>query len=315
MADEAEFARLFADYQATYGNELRAKVARLDGLVGRSHWLSVGTYKENLLRSLLRNRLPSKYEVGTGFVLAQANNQRIISKQIDLLIWDSNSHSPFFRDGEFVIVAPEALAAAIEVKSTLDPGKLKNSLENLDSLMLFLDFIPRHQVVHRSVFAFDCSIGFPTTIFDGLSRHYRKFEGLPIQRRLQLSGDQDRWSLPWIDNIAVLDQGAVNCAKWSINGRDVVSYAAYSTVPGHDSIDAYGFLERSLFMDLMLGYQKYVARHTYPGFATALFANSARMLQQNGFIVLPDEAVTQVGRLTGEENGQWAARVYHPPQD
>jgi hypothetical protein len=38
-------------------------------------------------------------------------------------------------------------------------------------------------------------------------------------------------------------------------------------------------------MDLMLGYQKYVARHTLPGFATALFANSARMVQQNGFVI------------------------------
>lgn len=315
MADEVEFARLFAEYQATYGNELRAKVARLDGLVGRSHWLSVGTYKENLVRSLLTNKLPRKYEVGTGFVLAQAKNRRIISKQIDLLIWDSHSRAPFFRNGEFVILAPEALAAAIEIKSTLDSGKLKESLENLDSLMLFFDFISPHQLVHRSIFAFDCSVQFPTTVFDGLCRHYRSFEVLPLDRRLQLGGDPRQWSLPWIDNIAVLDQGVVNCAKWSINGKDVVSYAAYSTIPGQDSIDAYGFLERSLLMDLMLGYQKHVARHTVPGFATALYANSARMVQQNGFVVIPDETVKQVGRLTGDENAQWAARAYHPAQE
>jgi hypothetical protein len=65
VADEADFARMFSDFQATYGNELRAKVARLDDLIGRSHWLSVGTYKENLVRSILTNKLPRQYEISS----------------------------------------------------------------------------------------------------------------------------------------------------------------------------------------------------------------------------------------------------------
>lgn len=316
MSEETDFARLFSDFQMTYGSELRAKVSRLDKLIGRKHWLSVGTYKENLVRSALAAKLPKKYEIGTGFVMAKIDTERVLSRQIDLLIWDSHSHAPFFRDGEFVIISPEALVGAIEVKSTLTTAELKKSLVNLDSLMRFKDFYGRQQVVHRSVFAFGKGkkFNFPVSVFNSLNRHYKTFKDFALETRYELTANHERWSLPWIDNVAILNQGVVNCAKWMINGSERVSYAAYSTVSETDKIDAYGFIERSVLMDLLLGYQKPYARYTLPGFATALFSNTAKLIDKDRFIILPDEAVTQVANLTGPENEAWAATVYHPPE-
>lgn len=316
MADEADFARVFSEFQATYGNELRAKVARLDELIGRSHWLSVGTYKENLVRTVLANKLPKKYEVGTGFVLAQIAGNRVISKQIDLLIWNSHEHAPFFRDGEFVIIAPEALAGAIEVKSTLTTKELKKALNNLDSLMAFRSVFSHMPVIHRSIFAFDCDEGFtfPKSVFNTLNRHYHKHESFPLEERLRLSaGDYERWSFPWIDDVAVLDKGVVTCAQGSVNNKETVTYVAYSTVPDRDQVDAYGFVERGLLMDLILGPKKAFARYNIPGFSSAVFANAPIPVDTDRFIIFPDEAVTQVARLTGEQNVEWVRSVYHPP--
>src|SRR4051812_16353188 len=101
---------------------------RLDLLIGDRHWLSVGNYKESLTRSLLSNKIPKRFEVGTGFVLSIQGGERKISRQIDVLVWDSYNFTPIFREGEFVIIPPEACRAAIEVKGNLDHEELASSL-------------------------------------------------------------------------------------------------------------------------------------------------------------------------------------------
>ena len=315
-AKPEDFARLFSEFQMTYGSELRAKVKRLDKIIGRKHWLSVGTYKENLIRAALAAKLPKEYEIGTGFVMAKIGTERVLSKQIDLLIWNSHAHAPFFRDGEVVIIAPEALVGAIEVKSTLTTAELKKSLVNLDSLMRFEHFYGPNQVIHRSIFAFGKGkkFNYPVSAFNSLNRHLQTFTEFPLARRYELTANRDRWSLPWITNIAILDHGVLNCNMWSINHSDRVTYAAYSTDPKKkDQIDAYGFIERSLLMDLMLGYKKAFARYTLPGYTSALFSNTDRFVDTDRYILLPDAAVTQFGSLVDAANEAWVKAIYHPP--
>lgn len=141
-ARDEDFARLLAEYQATYANELSAQKKRLDGILGDKHWLSVGTYKESLIRRLLRARIPTQFEVGTGFVLAYDDKKRLLSRQIDVLIWDSGQHPALFRDQDFVIIPPEAFRCAIEVKSLLTHDELSKALRNLESLTQFEKFFP-----------------------------------------------------------------------------------------------------------------------------------------------------------------------------
>ena len=132
--------KVIKDLSATYTSELQSKMARLDGLIGAKHWYSVGSYKEALIREQIGTKVPRQFEVGTGFVLSVTGRGRVISKQIDVLVWDSQRHSPIFRDGDFVVIPPEACRAAIEVKGSLGATELKEGLDNLDSLTPFMEF-------------------------------------------------------------------------------------------------------------------------------------------------------------------------------
>ena len=74
---------------STSNKELRSTVDRLDELLGKHHWLSVGTYKETLLKKTLCRVVPCKYSIDSGFVFGVNRDGNIIrSAQSDILIWD-----------------------------------------------------------------------------------------------------------------------------------------------------------------------------------------------------------------------------------
>lgn len=190
---------------------------RLDFLIGRDHWLSVGNYKEELLRGLLKQLLPKKYEVSTGFILSlDENGNEIKSKQQDIIIWDSNDYAAIFRDGDFVIVPPEACKAVIEVKSTLTNETLKKAMYASDGIY---DFVrtPYIQVLNisRYIFAYDSSMRFPQSYFDSIYDYYENdVEGqLSTEQRIDFT--RSRWpqdksaKLASIDGVFVLGVGAI----------------------------------------------------------------------------------------------------------
>jgi hypothetical protein len=122
-------------YAALFGESLSSKVDLLGRLIGDAHYPSLGRYKERLLADAIRGFLPRAVEVGTGFVLfphADPNppggpdfhdplNQSAysISRQCDILVYDSTRYPVVFRDGDFVVIRPEAVRAVIEVKGSL----------------------------------------------------------------------------------------------------------------------------------------------------------------------------------------------------
>src|ERR1039457_3837324 len=131
-------------YTALYGESLSAKADLLDRLIGDAHYLSLGQYKERLLADAIRGFLPRTVEVGTGFVMfphADMNppggvefhdplNQSAysISRQCDILVYDVARYPTIFRDGEFVIIRPEAVRAVIEVKGSLTIQETRKAL-------------------------------------------------------------------------------------------------------------------------------------------------------------------------------------------
>lgn len=125
------------------GQSFSARVDMLEHVIGSVHFPSIGSYKERTLARALRDYLPKKLEVGTGFVLFPREKDDDVdvelfdelnqssftpSKQCDLIIFDSSSIPVLFRDDDFVIVRPEAVKAVIEVKGALTPKGLKDSL-------------------------------------------------------------------------------------------------------------------------------------------------------------------------------------------
>jgi hypothetical protein len=139
-------------------------------LAGR-HNYSSGTYREAILRAFFRTVLPDAASVDTGFVFGfeQVPN----SRQIDILVWDSARHAAVFRAGDFVIVPPESVIAAISVKSTLTSAALAEAFENLGSLVA-LDlayrssgengFKPDIPPIYKAVVAFDTDTAVETLL-------------------------------------------------------------------------------------------------------------------------------------------------------
>jgi hypothetical protein len=131
-------------YAALFGESLSSKADLLDRLIGDAHYPSLGQYKERLLADAIRGFLPRTVEVGTGFVMfphADMNppggvefhdplNQSAysMSPQCDILVYDVARYPTVFRDGDFVVIRPEAVRAVIEVKGSLTIKETRKAL-------------------------------------------------------------------------------------------------------------------------------------------------------------------------------------------
>jgi hypothetical protein len=132
--------RDLADYFAMIGQGFDSSLNLLSKLIGTAHEPSIGRYKERLLLKLISDFLPKRYSVGSGFVMFpdteidSSGNSHTVSKELDIIIYDSLDYSTLFIDQDFVIVKPESVRAIIEVKGRL------NSKAIDDSMNKFIDF-------------------------------------------------------------------------------------------------------------------------------------------------------------------------------
>jgi hypothetical protein len=122
----------FRTVAKSYALLFRAQRDHVHTLLRGAHNYSGGVFRESLIRNFLTSVLPQSISVDSGFVYGF--DQIPNSKQIDILVWDSGRHAAVYRTREFVIVPPEAVIAAISVKTTLKKEELVDSLENLLSL-------------------------------------------------------------------------------------------------------------------------------------------------------------------------------------
>lgn len=119
------------DYFRSLAAELKSKFKRVNNFT--SHTGSIGNYHEQALKSVIQQLLPSRFSLKTGFVYYDQQN---VSKQVDILIIDENEPTSYFlQDGDFAIVHPDAVVAAIEVKTKLNKKDLSLASENLASVI------------------------------------------------------------------------------------------------------------------------------------------------------------------------------------
>jgi hypothetical protein len=137
-------------FAAMLGDSFALKVDWLAQLIAGVHDPSLGNYKERLLRTIIANFIPKRYEVGTGFVLfptrklqeegevfgdaTSTDAPHEVSKQLDIIVYDSSSYPVVFRDEDFVVVRPEAVNAIVEVKGALDQTGTDDAVD------LFIDY-------------------------------------------------------------------------------------------------------------------------------------------------------------------------------
>jgi hypothetical protein len=171
-------------YAASLANEIEAQSRQIADLV--EHKATTGGYRETLLRRLLERHLPTRYHVATGFVYG-------CERQLDVLIYDRTDHPVFFREGDLVVVHPEAVCAIIEVKTTLNSKYLCDALELLRQVG---DLRQDGPPVFKAIFGFDGAT--INTVTDYLRRFYRgeidaegkTVVGAPIEeQRIQALGD------------------------------------------------------------------------------------------------------------------------------
>lgn len=236
----------------------------LDGV----HYPSEGGYFEYVIRSYLRRRLPKRLEVSTGFIsiiqyetLSNGNLEikRKVSRQFDIIVWDSSNFPPLFYADGLVVVMPESVKAIIEVTTNLNPSKMKEDLDKLDDL---------HEIYSRERSKFKPYISMVAlaskTIMKDLLKVLEKFyifdSKIPVIHRYMLArGIMDTWTVEpdnprkfllsgFIDSVCVLNQGFIRGSTETLrlesSWNRIARYYAYSS---KNSIDAsFGLLERDL---------------------------------------------------------------------
>lgn len=94
------------------------------------HGPTMGAYREALLRNHVRSLVPSSLKVTSGFVASNLNGDDLRegqSRQIDILVYDSDRYVPLIETDGFSVVLPESIRACIEVKSSLTFYKSERS--------------------------------------------------------------------------------------------------------------------------------------------------------------------------------------------
>lgn len=105
-------------------SELMAAESRLLSDFYR-HKGKLGENREALLQRFLATYLPRRFGVGTGFALLGAD----VSTQQDVVVYDQLTNPVLFPDTAAPLFPPSALAAVIEVKSTLTKAELTKTVK------------------------------------------------------------------------------------------------------------------------------------------------------------------------------------------
>ncbi|MER8918269.1 hypothetical protein NKI32_31395 [Mesorhizobium sp. M0761] len=163
------FSRI--DYLATFAEELLIKSRRVDLLI--QHTGTVGSYREEMLRALLRQIVPRRYEVSTGFI-------EYCPRQLDILVWDAAEFVPLFREGDVVVVPRAAVRGVIEVKTTLNTNALDEAMEILwDTFRTSQTAVP----VFKGIFAYEADYASDAAVADRMRHFYRSTDPDKIRER------------------------------------------------------------------------------------------------------------------------------------
>jgi hypothetical protein len=115
-------------YFQTITQELTSQKDRLQYFI--QHWLTIGEFRETILRNVLRRHLPKSIGIGKGFILGRDTT----STQIDILFYDTTK-PVLFQEGELLILTPDAALGAIEVKKSVTRSDLEETLVKLADIV------------------------------------------------------------------------------------------------------------------------------------------------------------------------------------
>lgn len=119
------------------------------------HNATTGALAEAVLREFLQEHLPRGVSVEEGFIIDAKGG---LSKQCDIIIYDSHHYAPFYRAGQVVVLPAEAVIAVIEVKTSITRPRFHDVIKYFASFKriegdfrtyLFLYDAPEIQLISR----------------------------------------------------------------------------------------------------------------------------------------------------------------------
>lgn len=152
----------YLEYHKSLTDELHALKDRIRNLV--DHWPSDGEYKEAALRTVLRRHLPTSLTIGRGFIVDAERS----STQVDVLIVDGTKPT-LFHEGDLIIVTPDCVLAAIEIKT-----RVRNIKECAIKLAEVGSMCrnARRDCPWLGVFSFEASRLLPTPLLDAMEEAF-----------------------------------------------------------------------------------------------------------------------------------------------
>ena len=154
---EQDFKKFFE----SLNDELEAVKDRVRSLIGEANWGEDGRYREAVLRNIISRFLPKDCSIGTGFVI---NERREITKQIDIIIYDSSS-PVLFSEGDFVVVLANTVKAIIEVKSSINSSKKLLEIIKIcedNAKIIEVSIVAQSQRMFNGIFCYECDLSFET---------------------------------------------------------------------------------------------------------------------------------------------------------
>lgn len=88
-----------------------------------------GRLNESHLKKVLRQFLPEKYGIGTGFIVSSESLDKKDNPQLDIIIYDKLNNAPLYQSEAFGIYPVEMVYAYIEVKTTLTKGEIDSAFK------------------------------------------------------------------------------------------------------------------------------------------------------------------------------------------
>ncbi|ANB73896.1 hypothetical protein AYM40_17140 [Paraburkholderia phytofirmans OLGA172] len=104
-----------SNYFDFISQELLGKLRQVKVYI-KKHNPTIGLLTEEILRDFLRKHLPKVVSVEQGFIIGNNNE---MSRQCDIIIYDSQAYAPFYRINDVVVVPAESVLAVIEVKTSI----------------------------------------------------------------------------------------------------------------------------------------------------------------------------------------------------
>ena len=109
--------------------ELILKINQIRKFV-TNHNPSIGALTESVVREFLSNHLPKSVSVSSGFILIENSE---ISRQCDIIIWDSLNYAPIYQNKDIVIVPKASIKCVIEVKTTMNKSIFYSAVDYFKS--------------------------------------------------------------------------------------------------------------------------------------------------------------------------------------